>query len=59
MNCARILVALCATGFCVSAAAQPYPARPVRIVVPFAAGSATDTVARVMGQNLSEVLGQP
>jgi tripartite-type tricarboxylate transporter receptor subunit TctC len=53
------LVALCATGFCVSAAAQPYPARPVRIVVPFAAGSATDTVARVMGQNLSEVLGQP
>lgn len=59
MKCARILLALCATGLCVSAAAQPYPARPVRIVVPFAAGSATDTVARVMGQNLSEVLGQP
>jgi len=35
-----------------------YPARPVRIIVPFGAGSATDTVARVMGQNLADALGQ-
>jgi tripartite-type tricarboxylate transporter receptor subunit TctC len=39
--------------------AQAYPARPVRIIVPFPAGQATDTVARLMGQSLSERLGQP
>ena len=39
--------------------AQAYPARPVRIIVPFPAGQATDTVARLMGQSLSDRLGQP
>jgi tripartite-type tricarboxylate transporter receptor subunit TctC len=39
--------------------AQTYPSRTVRIVVPFPAGQATDTVARLMGQSLSERLGQP
>ena len=41
------------------AAAQAYPTRPVRIIVPFPAGQATDTIARLMGQSLSERLGQP
>ena len=40
-------------------AAQSYPAKPIRLVIPFAAGSATDTVGRVFGQKLGEVLGQP
>jgi tripartite-type tricarboxylate transporter receptor subunit TctC len=39
--------------------AQAYPTRPVRIIVPFPAGLATDTIARLMGQSLSERLGQP
>jgi tripartite-type tricarboxylate transporter receptor subunit TctC len=40
------------------ASAQAYPSRPVRIIVPFPAGQATDTIARLMGQSLSERLGQ-
>jgi tripartite-type tricarboxylate transporter receptor subunit TctC len=40
------------------ARAQTYPTRPVRIVVGFPAGQATDSVARIMGQSLSERLGQ-
>jgi tripartite-type tricarboxylate transporter receptor subunit TctC len=39
--------------------AQAYPARPVRIVVPTTAGGANDITARIMGQWLSERLGQP
>jgi tripartite-type tricarboxylate transporter receptor subunit TctC len=38
--------------------AQAYPSRPVRVIVGFAAGGATDIVARIMGQGLSERLGQ-
>ena len=39
--------------------AQTYPTRPVRIIVGIPAGSATDIAARLIGQWLSERLGQP
>ena len=41
-----------------SAAAQSYPAKPVRLVVPFPAGGATDILARTISQKASEKLGQ-
>ena len=41
------------------ARAQTYPTRPVRIIVGFGAGGATDIFARLLGQWLSERLGQP
>jgi tripartite-type tricarboxylate transporter receptor subunit TctC len=44
--------------FAHSATAQEWPTRPVTMVVPFAAGSASDTLARILGARLSEVLGQ-
>ena len=39
--------------------AQEYPTRPITLLVPFAAGGATDTVARVTAQSMSKLLGQP
>ena len=39
--------------------AQPYPSRPIKWVIPFGPGSATDTLARIAGQDLSQSLGQP
>ena len=42
-----------------AAQAQPYPNRPIKIVVPYAAGGAVDIVARTIGQPLSDALKQP
>ena len=51
------LVAILAVGF--NARAEDYPARPLRVVVPYAAGGSTDVLARMIGQKLTAVLGQP
>ena len=52
MNRIRIkyLIALAVLSLTSLATAQSWPARPVRIVVPFAAGGTTDVVARIVGQ---------
>jgi hypothetical protein len=42
----------------VSAAAQSYPSRPIRLIVGFAAGGPTDVLSRIIGGKMSEILGQ-
>jgi tripartite-type tricarboxylate transporter receptor subunit TctC len=44
---------------CGTAFAQPFPAKPIRILVPFPAGGTTDIVARLVAQRMSEQVGQP
>src|SRR5260370_42687560 len=61
--CMRILGAL-ATGLSVllmpaSVAAQDFPNKPIRLIVPFPAGGPNDIIARVIGQRMSELMKQP
>ena len=55
-RCAVTLMFACGTG---PSQAQPYPDRPVRIIVPTGAGGVTDILARMVGQKLAENWGQP
>jgi tripartite-type tricarboxylate transporter receptor subunit TctC len=54
----RLAVVAAGTLFSLGAAAQTYPAKPVRMIVGFAPGGGTDVVARVISQKLSEWYGQ-
>ncbi|MDO9569428.1 MAG: tripartite tricarboxylate transporter substrate binding protein [Hydrogenophaga sp.] len=56
----RLLATAAAALACSSAAlAQAWPDKPIKAVVPFAAGSATDTIGRAFAQKMQEALGQP
>jgi tripartite-type tricarboxylate transporter receptor subunit TctC len=55
---AKILACLASLAAC-AALAQPYPSRPVKIIVPFAAGGPADIFARAVAEKLQASLGQP
>lgn len=53
-----LLLALAFAGVATAAHAQDYPTRPIRLIVPFAAGGAADATARIIGKRVGEALGQ-
>jgi tripartite-type tricarboxylate transporter receptor subunit TctC len=55
-QCALLLLVFGATG---AVAQQAYPVKPIRFVVPYAAGGPLDIMARAIGQKLTESMGQP
>jgi len=57
--CVYVIIAVALAISSVASHAQSYPNRSVRIVVPFPPGSGSDVAARVIGQHLSNTLGQP
>jgi len=57
MGALRLVILLLAS-LCATPAAADYPDKPIRLIVPQAAGSATDTIARILGAELGKELGQ-
>jgi tripartite-type tricarboxylate transporter receptor subunit TctC len=55
---ASVILAAAAPLFAPGAAAQSYPAKPIRVIVPSGAGGSVDTLARLVGQKVSASLGQ-
>ncbi len=55
----RCLLAIASLSLCVGAFAQAYPARPIRILVPFPPGGTSDILSRLIGPKLTEKWGQP
>jgi len=55
----RYVAAAIAAFLSFSAAAQSYPSKPIRLIVPFAAGGGNDNIARLVGKRLTDSVGQP
>ncbi len=58
MKFARMIAGLALSAVAATAAAQ-WPNKPIKLIIPFPAGSATDTVGRILGQSVSTAVGQP
>src|SRR4051794_19018220 len=54
-----IAAALAVVATCGTANAQTYPTKPINLIVPLAAGTGMDTIARLYGEQLSHTLGKP
>ena len=54
----KMLMLVVSAIFSVAAHAQTFPSKPLRVIVPFPAGGTTDIVARLVGQRMSETMGQ-
>jgi tripartite-type tricarboxylate transporter receptor subunit TctC len=59
MKCVSVFVMTLAAFLAEPAFAQVYPSKPIRLIVPFAAGGGNDNVARLVGKRLADSLGQP
>jgi tripartite-type tricarboxylate transporter receptor subunit TctC len=58
----RLILSTAAAGIALAASptlAQSYPDKPIRLIVPFAAGGPMDIMGRLVGQNLQNTFGQP
>lgn len=56
---ARLLLLLSALGAATHAVAQPYPSKPVRMIVAFAPGTTSDIIGRMLADRLAQAMGQP
>src|SRR3954469_3393732 len=55
----RLAISLCLLLACLTASAQSFPSKPIRVVIPFVAGGSSDIVGRAIGSKFQELLGQP
>jgi len=59
MKTLRVLLTVVSVLLPAAAAAQDFPAKPIKLIVPFPPGGPNDIIARVVGQRMSEIAKQP
>ncbi len=57
-SCAAVFALSCAGGSLAQSGAESYPVKPIRLIVPLAAGGPSDTMARILANKMTEVMGQ-